>query len=195
MSIEQSEAQTLDMKLRAAGMLTVAEMLNGGPLDAFIKHAGVTDISSLLKWAEMRRAELLRQIALYEIGERDKGDDLYEWVLAHCSAFTELHINLKAGLASASNLAADVSSALDHLNRVESNLRDLISRHEVIVQSTNRLIDKLTTARDSMARLANHAGVSEYSAVQVEIKDIDEALAQARQSLASLDSVPTESAA
>ncbi len=36
MSIEQSEAQTLDMKLRAAGMLTVAEMLNGGPLDAFI---------------------------------------------------------------------------------------------------------------------------------------------------------------
>lgn len=195
MSIEQSEAQTLDMKLRAAGMLTVAEMLNGGPLDAFIKHTGVTDISSLLKWAEMRRAELLRQIALYEIGERDKGDDLYEWVLAHCSAFTELHINLKAGLASASNLAADVSSALDHLNRVESNLRDLISRHEVIVQSTNRLIDKLTTARDSMARLANHAGVSEYSAVQVEIKDIDEALAQARQSLASLDSVPTESAA
>ncbi len=143
----------------------------------------------------MRRAELLRQIALYEIGERDKGDDLYEWVLAHCSAFTELHINLKAGLASASNLAADVSSALDHLNLVESNLRDLISRHEVIVQSTNRLIDKLTTARESMARLANHAGVSEYSAVQVEIKDIDEALAQARQSLASLDSVPTESAA
>lgn len=63
------------------------------------------------------------------------------------------------------------------------------------MQSTNRLIDKLTTARDSMARLANHAGVSEYSAVQVEIKDIDEALAQARQSLASLDSVPTESAA
>lgn len=91
--------ESIDDRLKQAGMLSVAELLNGAPLDAFIKHAGVHDLASLLQWAEMRRGECLRMMALYDLGEKDKGDDLYEWTVAHCAVFTELHVNLRAALA------------------------------------------------------------------------------------------------
>lgn len=95
--VEQESAE-LDSRLRAAGMTGVAELLKGAPLDAFIKHAGVNDLGSLLQWAEMRRAECLRAMARYDLGEKPEGDDLYEWTVAHCAAFTELHINLRAAI-------------------------------------------------------------------------------------------------
>lgn len=92
----QGEAVALDQRLEAAGMLSVAKLLQGAPIDAFLKHAGVNDIASLLQWAEMRRGEYLRMQARYDLGERDKGDDLYEWVVAHCAVFPELHVNIRA---------------------------------------------------------------------------------------------------
>ena len=136
-----TQHEILDTKLRAAGMLTVAEMLNGGPLDGFIKHASVVDAPSLLRWVEMRRAEFLRQIALYEIGERDTGDELYEWILAHCSAFTELHINMKAGLSGIADLTDRVNQTKLDLEKISADLTRLIATHTLIAQNTIRLID------------------------------------------------------
>lgn len=88
--------EEVDAKLRAAGMLSVADLLKGAPLDAFIRHAGVCDFDTLLQWAEMRRGECLRMLARYDLGEKDKGDDLYEWIVAHSAVFTELHVNIRA---------------------------------------------------------------------------------------------------
>ncbi len=95
---EVRQDESLDDRLKQAGMLSVAELLKGAPLDAFIKHAGVHDLATLLQWAEMRRGECLRMMARYDLGEKDKGDDLYEWTVAHCAVFTELHVNLRAAL-------------------------------------------------------------------------------------------------
>lgn len=91
-------ADSLDDRMKAAGMFTVAQLLAGAPLDAFVKHAGVHDIASFGQWAEMRRAEFLTLSARYELGDKPK-DDLYEWVLAHSAVFSEVHVNLKAALA------------------------------------------------------------------------------------------------
>lgn len=96
---EARQDESLDDRLKQAGMLSVSELLKGAPLDAFIKHAGVNDLPSLLQWEEMRRAECLKMMARYDLGEKDKGDDLYEWTVAHVAAFTELHVNLRAALA------------------------------------------------------------------------------------------------
>ncbi|MGX1904008.1 hypothetical protein ACWIVX_19065 [Enterobacter asburiae] len=87
----------IDARMKNAGMLSAAEIIAGQPNDAFMKHAGVVDLSSLLKWAEMRRAEFLRMQAKYELGDNQK-DDMYEWVISHVAAFSELHVNLRAAM-------------------------------------------------------------------------------------------------
>lgn len=112
--VEAARKQELDSdadlatRMKAAGMMSVAELLAGAPLDAFTRHAAVKDLQSLLQWAEMRRAECLKAQARYDLGERDKSDDLYEWTVAHCAVFTELHVNIRAALAGLPPLAGQV---------------------------------------------------------------------------------------
>ena len=97
----------LDERLEAAGMLTVAQILAGAPLDAFIRHAGVHDLASFGQWLEMRRAESVRLQARFALEKRDD-DELYEWVIAHAAAFSEVAINFRA----ASNAGDQLSHAL-----------------------------------------------------------------------------------
>ncbi|MEX6780413.1 hypothetical protein [Pseudomonas aeruginosa] len=85
----------LDERLEAAGMLTVAQILAGAPLDAFIRHAGVHDLATFGQWLEMRREESVRLQARFALEKRD-GDELYEWVIAHAAAFSEVTINFRA---------------------------------------------------------------------------------------------------
>ena len=90
-----TDARSLDERMKSAGMLTASQILSGRPLDAFIRHPGVVDLPSLVQWAEMRRAEFVRMQAQYDLGDKPK-DDMYEWVISHVAAFTELHVNLRA---------------------------------------------------------------------------------------------------
>jgi len=87
----------IDARMKTAGMLSASEIIAGQPIDAFMKHAGVVDLESLIKWAEMRRAEFLRMQAQYELGDKPK-DDMYEWVISHVAAFSELHVNIRAAM-------------------------------------------------------------------------------------------------
>jgi hypothetical protein len=89
------DTQTLDERLKAAGMFSVAELLTSAPLDRFVTHAGVHDLATFTQWVEMKRAEFLRLQARYDLGEKPP-DDLYEWVASHSAAFSEVHVNLKA---------------------------------------------------------------------------------------------------
>ena len=87
----------IDTRMKNAGLLSAAEIIAGQPIDAFMKHAGVGDLESLLKGSEMRRAEFLRMQAKYELGDNQK-DDMYEWVISHVAAFSELHVNIRAAM-------------------------------------------------------------------------------------------------
>jgi hypothetical protein len=93
------DSETLDERMKAAGMFTVSQMMGAAPMDVFIKHAGVNDLDSFLKWVEMKRAEYVRMQARYDLGEKPKDDDMYEWVIAHNAVFAAVHVNLKAAMA------------------------------------------------------------------------------------------------
>lgn len=94
--VQGEPVQSLDERMKAAGMLSVSQLLAGAPMDAFHKHAGVVDLDSLLEWVEMRRGECIRAQARYDL-DKPK-DDLYEWAIAHSAVFTELHVNLRAAI-------------------------------------------------------------------------------------------------
>lgn len=93
--------QLLDERLKSAGMLSVADLMAGAPLDGFMTHAGVRDIETFGQWVEMKRAEFMRLQARYDLGDKPKDDELYEWVVAHSAVFSEVHVNLKAAVKSA----------------------------------------------------------------------------------------------
>lgn len=95
-----SVAAELDKRLEAAGMIAVAEMLRGAPLDRFMTHAGVNSPETFGQWLEMRRGEMLRLQAGYDLGDKPKGDELYEWVASHSAVLAEVHVNFKAAMAS-----------------------------------------------------------------------------------------------
>ncbi|MFJ3685609.1 hypothetical protein [Pseudomonas sp. NPDC090208] len=98
-AVPQTEAaQSADERMKAAGMFTVAELLSGTPLDGLVKHAGVNDLATFAQWVEMKRTQYLKQHAAYELGDKPK-DDMYEWMVAHCAVYTEVHVNLKAAMA------------------------------------------------------------------------------------------------
>ncbi|WP_427121546.1 hypothetical protein [Pseudomonas aeruginosa] len=98
----------LDDRLEAAGMLTVAQILAGAPLDAFIRHAGVRDLASFGQWLEMRRAESVRLKARFALDKRED-DELYEWVIAHAAAFSEVAINFRAACKAGDQLSHALS--------------------------------------------------------------------------------------
>lgn len=94
---QSMEAATLDEQMKAAGMMTIDEMLAGTPLDAFIAHAGVKDLSSYGQWLEMKCREFLAMQAKRDLNKQE-GDDLYEWVIAHAAVFQAARINFNAAI-------------------------------------------------------------------------------------------------
>ncbi len=88
------EGASLADRMRAAGMLTVDEMISGAPLDAFIRHGAVRDLDSYGEWLDMKCREYLSMKASRDLEKRED-DDLYEWVLAHAAVFQEARINFK----------------------------------------------------------------------------------------------------
>lgn len=91
-----SEA-SLGERMKAAGMLTIPEILEGGPLDRFIKHAHVVDLQSFVEWVHSKRVEYLTMHARMTVEHREN-DELFEWVSSHTAVFGEVMINLKAAL-------------------------------------------------------------------------------------------------
>ncbi|MBD8681631.1 hypothetical protein [Pseudomonas sp. CFBP 13719] len=97
-----SENQSLDTRLQAAGMMSVAELLRGAPLDGFITHAGVHDLATFGQWLEMRRGEMVRLQARYDLGDKTMDDGMYEWITSHSAVLSEVHVNFKAVMVNAS---------------------------------------------------------------------------------------------
>lgn len=94
LSIALDSNASLDIRMKAAGMLSVTQFLADQPIDAFIRHAGVIDLNTFDQWLGMKRTEFLRLQARLELAERND-DVLYEWVTSHAATFSEVMINFK----------------------------------------------------------------------------------------------------
>ena len=88
---------TLDEELKEAGLLTVSELMAGQPMDGFIAHKEVKDLSGFVSWLDMRSREMLSMKARMILDKKDD-TELYEWVLSHCAVFNEVRVNLNAVL-------------------------------------------------------------------------------------------------
>lgn len=151
-------AENLDARMKQAGMFSVPELLAGAPLDRFIAHAGVKDLASLLQWAEMRRGECLRMQARYDLGEKDKNDELYEWTVAHCAVFTELHVNLRTALADHSAQDLDMVAPLHITHRpLIRNAIGLLSMRRPMAPDVERVVDALSAMLDGLPTPAGAA--------------------------------------
>jgi hypothetical protein len=82
---------SIDDELKAAGMLTVKELMNGQPLDGFVAHAGVDDLDKFSKWLDMRTEEMMKMKGRMELDKND-GGELFEWVLPVAISETDLVI-------------------------------------------------------------------------------------------------------
>ncbi|MEQ0863750.1 hypothetical protein [Pseudomonas aeruginosa] len=111
---QDAENAALDVRLRAAGMFSVAEVLNGVPIDSFMKHADVSDMATFSQWLEMKRAECLRLHARLELGDR-KDDELHESVLAQMGVLAEVHVNFKTAIAGQQYLTQDAPQVVGSL--------------------------------------------------------------------------------
>lgn len=112
-------ATPIEERMKEAGMLSVAGILKGAPMDAFTRHAGVKDLDTLLQWAEMRRGECLRSQAEYDLGKAP--DDMYEWTVAHAAVFGELHVNLRAAIAEQKQAPVESSLCLRTITDAQVN--------------------------------------------------------------------------
>jgi hypothetical protein len=81
-------------RMKAAGMITVDELMSGSPLDAFMVHNGVNSLETFYQWLEMKRLEFVSMQARFTLDKRED-DEMFEWVLAHAAVFGEVLINFK----------------------------------------------------------------------------------------------------
>mgnify|MGYP001458515197 CR=1 FL=1 len=93
----EDELAELDARMKAAGMIPASDLLRGDmPLERWIAHAGVNDMDSFEQWLSRRHREFMTMRMAYELGDKGKEDELYEWVLAHCGALGEVMANFRA---------------------------------------------------------------------------------------------------
>lgn len=94
----------LDTRLTAAGLLPLSQML--APMNRFQVHAGMDDLKFFETWLERKVREYTAMQARYDLGDRDKKDDLYEWVIAHAGAYHDVLVNFRAARAGQVDKAA-----------------------------------------------------------------------------------------
>jgi hypothetical protein len=87
----------LDVKMQAAGMLPMAEILAGNLMGNFSTHCAVADMPSLLWWVESQHEKYLRMRMEYEVGGKEK-DDLFEWVFSHSAVFGTIVDHMRKAL-------------------------------------------------------------------------------------------------
>lgn len=92
--METRSLEEIDKALTEMGMLTASQMINGNPI---MRHAGVCDMDTFGQWLNMRHKELLRMKTGMLVDGKDKGE-LYEWVMAHHAAFSEVLVNFNSAI-------------------------------------------------------------------------------------------------
>ena len=87
----------LDERMKAAGMMSVTEMLERNHIDKWIGNHAVTDLESFERWIRTKREEFIRLQARIELDKEQDGD-LYEWAVAHNAVFSEVLVNFRQAM-------------------------------------------------------------------------------------------------
>ena len=90
---------TIDEELKAAGLLTISELMAGQPIDGWIVNKETTDLKGFSDWLDMRTREMMSMKARLILDKKDESE-LFEWILAHCAVLQEVRINFNAAISS-----------------------------------------------------------------------------------------------
>lgn len=103
---------SLDERMKAAGMIPLSDLLAGNtPLERWMPHTSVRDLDSFERWLMRKHREYMTMRMGYELGDKGKGDELFEWILAHAGAFSEVVSNFRAMKERAAPPAAEAVNA------------------------------------------------------------------------------------
>lgn len=92
----EDEVALLDAKMEARGMIPLSKMLKShGEMEKWLQHAGVRSFDDFTQWVAMKQREYMTLRMRYEVGDKDKSDDIYEWVFAHAAAFDAVATELR----------------------------------------------------------------------------------------------------
>ena len=88
-------SDNIDEQLKAAGMLTVSELIAGQPIDGFFVNADMDSLEKFKYWLDSRANEIKRMKAKRVLAKKED-DELFEWVCAHDAAINEVRLNFNA---------------------------------------------------------------------------------------------------
>lgn len=95
---EPTDLDALDERLKAAGITPISQLLTRDPMGKFAAHKAVQSIEDFEWWVQSQHEQFLKMRMAYELGDKSKDDDLYEWVFAHAAAFSKVAANLRQAL-------------------------------------------------------------------------------------------------
>lgn len=90
--------QPIAERLKAAGMITIAEFLKGTPMDKFHHYPSVVDLGTFSQMIELRRKECVTMQTRLELDKHEE-DETFGWVLGQSAAYSEVVINFRAATA------------------------------------------------------------------------------------------------
>lgn len=114
---------SLEERMKAAGMMTIDEMIKGAPMDHFHKHAGICNLRTFGQWLEMETRSYMRMVASRTL-DKAEDDDLFEWVLSHSAVFNSVRINFRAALSN--ELTVSLEEGTPEYIRIASVLHSLL---------------------------------------------------------------------
>lgn len=106
------EPVSLDDRMKAAGMYTVAEMMGVTPLTKWMSNPAINSIEAFSEWLDRKVFEYLHMKAAYVLGDKEESDELYEWVLAHSAVFSTIRDQFQVVLSTRTASSADGSATL-----------------------------------------------------------------------------------
>ena len=103
---EAAPVTDLGARMKAAGMHSIDEMLAGTPMDTFVRNNSVVNLDTFGQWLEMKRREYITMQATLAL-DKHEDDEMFGWVLAHNSVFSEAHVNFKAAISNPAQSVPD----------------------------------------------------------------------------------------
>lgn len=81
------EVASLDERMKAAGMYTIAEMMGVTPLTKWKSNPSINTLDAFSEWLDRKVREYHTMKAGYDLGEKSEDDELFEWVEAHAAVY------------------------------------------------------------------------------------------------------------
>lgn len=86
--------ETLDKRMKAAGMLTVSESLGPGPLDTFYNIRSVNSLQDVQTWIANELGTYLTVLGMHDLGENVWQESDLDFILGKMTILRSLHVTL-----------------------------------------------------------------------------------------------------